>query len=199
MISGEKFMEASSLNYRENLRNQIEEAYCKVVYTYTAHINQAKRIQTVQRRLKWIEIICSALPTCSFLIIIAGASPVCSFVASIIGGLCSLGAIALTLYFKDMYLVENEKRQRHFDTSNRLWSICEDYISLLTDFDQLELIDICNKREQLKNLVAQIYTEAPITDDSSYELARKSLKENEAQFFTQKEINQMLPQNLRHT
>lgn len=76
-------MEASSLNYRENLRNQIEEAYCKVVYTYTAHINQAKRIQTVQRRLKWIEIICSALPTCSFLIIIAGASPAWSFVASI--------------------------------------------------------------------------------------------------------------------
>ena len=46
----------------------------------------------------------------------------------------------------------------------------------LTDFDQLELTDICNKREQLKNLVAQIYTEALITDDSSYELARKSLK-----------------------
>ena len=188
-------MEASFLNYRENLRNQIEESYCKVVYTYTAHINQAKRIQTAQRRLKWIEIVCSALPTCSFLIIIAGASPAWSFVASVIGGLCSLGAIALTLYFKDM----NEIQQRHFNTSNRLWSIREDYVSLLTDFDQLESTDICNKREQLKNLVAQIYTEAPITDDSSYELARKSLQENEAQFFTQKEVNQMLPQNLRHT
>lgn len=192
-------MEASFLNYRENLRNQIEESYCKVVYTYTAHINQAKRIQIAQRRLKWIEIVCSALPTCSFLIIIAGASPAWSFAASIIGGLCSLGAVALTVYFKDVYLVENEIQQRHFDTSNRLWSIREDYVSLLTDFDQLESTDICNKREQLKNLVAKIYTEAPITDDSSYELARKSLKGNETQFFTQEEVNQMLPQNLRHT
>ena len=192
-------MEASFLNYRENLRNQIEEAYCKVVYTYTAHINQAKRIQTFQRWLKRIEIACSALPTCSFLIIIPGASPAWAFVASIIGGLCSLGAVVLTLYFKDMSLFENEIQQRHFDTSNRLWSIREDYVSLLTDFDQLESTDICNKREQLKNLVAKIYAEAPITDDSSYEIARKCLKENEAQFFTQEEVNQMLPKNLRHT
>ena len=102
------------------------------------------------------------------------------------------------IVFKGMYLVENEIQQRHFDTSNRLWSIREDYVSLLTDFDQLESTDICNKRDHLKNLVAKIYTEAPITDDSSYELARKSLKGNEAQFFTQEEVSQMLPQNLRH-
>ena len=76
-------MEASSPNYRENLRNQIEEAYCKVVYTYATHINQVKRMQTVQRWLKRIEIICSALPTCSFLVIIAGASSAWSFMASI--------------------------------------------------------------------------------------------------------------------
>ena len=93
-------MEASFQNYRENLCNQIEESYCKVVYTYTAHINQATRMQIVQRWLKWLEIVCSALPTCSFLIIIAGASPAWSFAASIIGGLCSLGAVAPTLYLR---------------------------------------------------------------------------------------------------
>ena len=51
MISGEKFMEASSQSYRDNLRSQIEEAYGKVVHTYTAHIVQAKRTQKIQKRL----------------------------------------------------------------------------------------------------------------------------------------------------
>ena len=111
---------------------------------------------------------------------------------------CSLLSIALTLYFKDVAPKENEKQIKHFHVSNKLWSIREEYLSLLIDFDTLETDDIRNKREQLKNMVETLYENAPITSNRSYELARRALKKEENQFFTQEEINQILPKNLRH-
>ena len=45
--------------------------------------------------------------------------------------------------------------------------------------------------------LSKIYDDAPLTDSTSYELAQKSLKENQSQFFSREELNQMLPESLR--
>ena len=58
----------------------------------------------------WVEILCSVLPTGSFLVIISGANPTWCFWGSVIGGLCSLGAIALTLYFKKRICVQLKEK-----------------------------------------------------------------------------------------
>lgn len=44
---------------------------------------------------------------------------------------------------------------------------------------------------------SEIYGAAPLTDGKSYAAAQAALKTNEEQFFTQEELNKMLPAHLR--
>lgn len=184
-------METSSRYYEENLYNQIEEAFGKVVYTYTTHIIQAGRIQEQNRTLKWVQVIISAISTGGFLATVIADQVALAWIS----GICSILLLVLSSYFKEMDLTEKQKN--HLQTSNKLWSIREDYLSLLVDFPKLEPSAVALRRDELKNLVSKIYDEAPITDSKSYELARKALKENESQYFTREELNQILPNNLR--
>lgn len=85
----------------------------------------------------------------------------------------------------------------HIKTMNALWLIREHYVSLLTDFGALSEEDIRQKRDLLLEKTAEIYNVAPLTDEKSYEEAQRALKEQEEQFFTQEELNRILPQHLR--
>lgn len=183
-------MEKNSQHYK-NVYNQIEEAYGKVVYTYTTHIIQASRIQKKNSILKWIEIILSATSAGGFLLTVITNTIVLAW----IGGLCSTALLVLSAYFKDLDL--NKKQQDHLATSNKLWSLREDYLSLLIDFDVMEYESIIEKRDNLKEKVAKVYANAPITDSKSYVLAQDALQNNESQFFSREEINQILPIELR--
>lgn len=186
-------MEANSQRYEDNLYNQVEEAFGKVVYTYTTHIIQAGRIQKINRRLKWTQIILSAISTGGFLTtVITDTVPL-----AWIGGLCSTALLVLTAYFKDMDL--SEKQKKHLDTSNLLWSLREDYLSLLVDFPSIGAESAAKIRDQLKERTAKVYADAPITDEKSYKMAQKALQENESQYFTREELNRILPKNLRRT
>ena len=70
-------------------------------------------------------------------------------------------------------------------------------ISLLTDFDALDTQEIIKKRDELVKKSAKIYESAPQTDSKSYAEAQDALKNKEEQFFTQQELNVMLPIHLR--
>lgn len=184
-------METNSQLYKEKLYNQLEEAYGKVVYTYTTHIIQAGRIQKNNRQIKWAHIILSAISTGGFFGTIVSNQIIITW----IGAICSTALLVLTAYFKDMDL--SEKQSEHLNTSNQLWVIRENYLCLLTDFWELETSDVVAKRDQLQKETAQIYSVAPITDSKSYSLAQESLKEKESQYFSRDELNKMLPQSLR--
>ena len=161
-------MEASSLTYREKLNNQIQEAYGKVTYTYTTHIIQAARIKSMDIRIKWTELILSAISAGGFLLTIITNQAVLAW----IGGLCSTALLVLTSCVKE--LEHAEKQKAHLTTSNQLWSVREDYISLLVDFENLTDDEIAIKRDQLKDRTRKIYEHAPVTDAKSYSLAQLS-------------------------
>lgn len=184
-------MGQNSQFYEENLYNQIEEAFGKVVYTYTTHIIQAGRIQKNNRLLKWAQIVLAAISTGGFLTTVITDTAALAW----IGGICSTALLVLTSYFKDMDL--SEKQKAHLNTSNLLWSLREDYLSLLVDFSSINIEDAVRRRDCLKEQTAKVYSSAPITDAKSYELAQKALKENESQYFTRSELNLILPENLR--
>ena len=103
--------------------------------------------------------------------------------------------LVLTAYFKDSDLSAIYKL--HLDTSNKLWLLREQYLSLLTDFPTLPREDVVSRRDDLQERVAAVYASAPLTDNKSYSLAQKALKENESQFFSRQELNKMLPETLR--
>jgi len=183
-------MEPNSQHYK-SVYNQIEEAYGKVVYTYTTHIIQASRIQKRNYRLKWAEIILAAISAGGFLATVITNTAVLAW----IGGLCSTALLVLSAYFKDLDL--NKKQHEHLTTSNKLWPLREDYLSLLVDFDALDYGIIVEKRDHLKEQVAKVYANAPITDEKSYTLAQEALQKKESQFFSRNELNQILPIELR--
>ncbi len=162
-----------------------------MVYTYTTHIIQASRIHQLNIRLKWAELILSALSAGGFLLTVITNTVLLAW----IGGLCSTVLLVLSAYFKDRDFYKDQEAYRN--TSNKLWSLREEYLSLLIDFDELEIDEIHARREQLQAKVSDVYSIAPITDSKSYQLAQKALKEKESQFFTRDELNQILPQELR--
>ena len=184
-------MEASSRPYDPALYNQIEEAYGKVVYTYTTQVIHAGRLYKRYKVLKWGQLILSAISTGGFI----GTLISNQIVLTWVGGICSTALLILTAYFKDTDLSAIHKQ--YLDTSNRLWLLREPYLSLLTDFSTLSREEIVSKRDELQVQVAKVYDEAPLTDAKSYSMAQKSLKESESQFFSRQELNQMLPETLR--
>ena len=62
----------------------------------------------------------------------------------------------------------------------------------MTDFDEISIEEIVRKRDELLDESSEIYCAAPLTK----ELAKESFAIEE-QFFTQEELNKMLPAHLR--
>lgn len=89
------------------------------------------------------------------------------------------------------------EEQKHIDVANSLWSIREDYTSVLTDFDALSENKIMEKRELLKKRTAKVYENAIQTDKRSYAAAQQALQKEEEQFFHEEELVNILPQHLR--
>lgn len=186
---GGKYMEPQSHDI--SLYNQIEEAYGKVVYTYTTQVIHASRLRKRYTALKWGQLVLSAVSTGGFI----GTLISNQILLTWVGGICSTFLLVLTAYFKDADLSTTHKL--HLDTSNKLWLIREQYLSLLTDFSTLSREEVVSRRDNLQERVVAVYASAPLTDNKSYSLAQKALKENESQFFSRKELNQMLPETLR--
>ena len=190
-MNGGVYMETNFQQHKDTLYSTLEDAYGKVVYTYTTQIIHAGRLKKRNTILKWLQIILSAVSTGGFL-----GSVVTNQTALIwIGGLCSTALLVLTAYFKDSEF--SNIYMRHHTTSNDLWTIREEYIALLTDFPILSIDEVIKKRDELREKTSEIYKNAPITDEKSYALAQKAIKNGESQFFTREELNKMLSEKLR--
>ena len=178
-------------SYKDALKVQIREAYGRLVFTYTTHLKQADQLITINKCIKYSQIILSAITTGGIFTAIIWNQTIASWVSAIF----STALLGLNLYIKDFNLADDIKR--HCLTSDDLWIIREKYVSLLTDFDTLSERKIAHIRDKLQKQTAKIYRSAPKTNTKSYMEAKKTLKENEEQFFTSTEIDRMLPEHLR--
>jgi len=192
--NGEKFMELNSQNsQRYKFESQIREAYGRIVYTQTCHYKIVERLHLINNRIKFSQVVLSAMTTGSFIVTIFSNEKI----SSIIGAALSLFLLMLNTYVKNTALIEDA--QKHQQTSNLLWKIREEYVSLLTDFDTLNDDTIIKKRDDLQERSAEIYSNAPRTDLRSYKKAQKALKYNEEQTFSDHEIDILLPNSIRRS
>ena len=106
-------MDTNSLNSDFTLYNQIEEAYGKVVYSYTTQVIHAGRLHKKYTALKWFQLILSAVSTGGFI----GTLISNQIILTWVGGICSTLLLVLTAYFKDVDLSAIHKR--HLKTSNQ--------------------------------------------------------------------------------
>lgn len=174
------------------LEGQLREMYGRVAYTHKTHEKMADRYVARYKRIKVGEIALSAFSSGSLLIAVFGDSPT----ATIIGAVLSTLLLGLTLYFKEATLGENA--QKHTEIASKLWAAREALLSLLTDMhDGRDVGEIRVERDKLNTALADVYRSAPRTDGAAYAAAQKALKEQEELFFSDSELDHLLPSALR--
>lgn len=175
-----------------SLEGQLREMYGRVAYTHKTHEKMADGCVCRYRLVKTVEIWLSALATGSLLFAVFGDSRG----ATIVGALVSTVLLGLTLYFREAML--GEQAQKHTEAGAKLWGVRENLLSLLVDLREGRSIDDVRKeRDRLNLTLEEIYKGAPRTDDRAYAAAQKALKESQDLFFTDAELDRMLPERLR--
>ena len=185
-------MERNSRNSQGyKLESQIREAYGRVTYSQTCHDKFINRVVKLDDRIKVWQIVLSGVTTSGFVVTIFSNDNI----AGILGAVVSLALLILNTYIKNFNL--SGIAQEHKKASDLLWKIREEYVSLLTDFEMLDAGEIRNKRDELQERTAEVYSNLPRTDAKSYQAAQKALKTEEEQTFSEEEIDIMLPSSIR--
>ncbi|MBU9427234.1 SLATT domain-containing protein [Burkholderia gladioli] len=174
------------------LEGQLREMYGRAAYTHKTHEKMADRYFARYRAFKTTEIVLSAATASSLLLAVLGDT----HLGTVVGAAFSAILLGFTLYFKEAGLTE--KAQKHSEVASNLWAIREALLSLLVDMkDGRDVGQIRDERDHINERLKQIYASAPRTDSAAYAAAQKALKDAEELFFTDAELDKMLPKQLR--
>ena len=184
-------MEKNSRDNKYKIESQLREQYGKVVYTYTCHLNIVDRYKKIDRGIKLGQIMLSGITSAGFISIIFYDT----WLIKLGGAVLSFGLFFLNSCIK--FFEINNKITSHKKAADELWLIREQYLSLITDINILEIEKIIKERERLIRETSKVYKASPSTDSKSFKAAQKALKEDEHQYFTSHEIDIMLPEDLR--
>jgi hypothetical protein len=185
----------ASDNGKSALEAQLRENYGKTVYSHKVQEKCADDYSEKLRRIKLLQIILSAMTAGTLIATFFGDNKAGTIIAVVL----STSLLALNTYTKDYDL--GELAQKHVETATRIWSIRESYLSLLTDLSDgnINLEEAITKRDELQELLASVYLNAPRTNSKAYAAAQKALKINEELTFSDEEIDKFLPAPLRRT
>jgi hypothetical protein len=196
--SGEKSLEQHSQTNdspesRHILEGQLRESFGRVVYSHKTHEKCADILLERLSTIKLWQIILSAITTGGFLSVFLGAGEV----GAAIGVLVSTTLLVLNAYTKNYDL--GELAQKHKQTANDIWLIREKYSSLITDLAMGEkpLESLQKERDVLVEDLHSVYTGAPSTTSQAYKKAQEALQHNEDMTFSDKEIDDFLPKELK--
>ena len=175
-----------------SLEGQLREMYGRAAYTHKTHEKMADGYIRRYRLIKLVEIGLSALAAGSLLIAVFGDSRI----GTVVGAALSTILLGLTLYFKEATL--GEQAQKHTVVSSKLWGVREALLSLLVDMhDGRAVEEVRAERDRLNALLEDIYKSVPRTDGRAYAAAQRALKADQELFFTDDELDRMLPKRLR--
>lgn len=186
--------DSNSPTLMKTLEGQLREMYGRAAYTHKTHEKMADGYISRYRLIKTFEIIVSALATGSLLLAVFGDSRC----ATIAGAALSTVLLGLTLYFKEATL--GEQAQKHTVVASKLWGVREALLSLLVDMNDGRLSDeVRFERDKLNAALEDIYRGAPRTNSAAYRAAQKALKDAEELYFSDAELDKLLPRQLRST
>lgn len=175
-----------------SLEGQLREMYGRAAYTHKTHEKMADGYIRRYQLVKGAEIFLSAVTAGSLLVSVFGESKA----GVIVGAVLSTVLLALTLYFKEAAL--GEQAQKHSVVASKLWGVREALLSLLIDMhDGRNVDEVRQTRDQLNSVLEDIYNSAPRTDSDAYAAAQQALKQEQELFFTDAELDHMLPEPLR--
>lgn len=175
-----------------SLEGQLREMYGRAAYTHKTHQKMADGYIDRYKLIKLVEIVLSTVVSTSLLVALFGKSET----ATAVGAILSAVLAGCTLYFKEATL--GEQAQLHTEVGAKLWGAREALLSLLVDLkDGRSVEEIREERDRLNAELEEIYKAAPRTNSKAYVEAQVALKNAEELFFTDEELNKMLPMQLR--
>jgi hypothetical protein len=121
------------------LESQVRECFGRCAYTHKTHERMADRHARWLQRVKWAQIILSALTTAGAVGVIFSHDSVFFPYATL---LLAVATLILNSYVKDVD--PGQLAQKHREAASDIWNIREAYLSLLTDKDRCS----CKKGKQ---------------------------------------------------
>jgi len=172
---------------------QIRELFGRVVWTHKTHEKCADILKKRSSNVKLMQIILSAVTTTGIMVSVFGDEKWVGVVTALI----STSLLGLNTYLKKHDL--GQIAQKHANSATALWNIRETYLSLLTDIkaENISVDEIVSKRDKLQKELLGLYKGAPRTISKAYKEASEALKTNEELTFSDEEIDNFLPKELR--
>ncbi|MEG0589924.1 SLATT domain-containing protein [Aurantimicrobium sp.] len=179
-------------NLAQPLESQLREMYGRLAYTHKTHLKMADALIDRYTLVKRVEIGLSALSSGTLVVAAFGDSKW----GTLFGAVLSTILLGLILYVKEESM--GEYAQRHTETASKLWGLRERMLSLLTDLRAgADVETIRTARDDVNSQLEAIYKAAPRTDGKSYAAAQNALKNAEELYFSEKELDHLLPPALR--
>lgn len=171
----------------------VRESFGRVAYSHKTHEKAAEIEESKNKKVKWTNIVLTTLTSGTLISTIITNQTVLLYVTTVLSALL-LGFTIFQLSFNPA-----EKAEKHRYIAKELWYIREKYVNLMADIINRQLSNdfIISRRNQLIEELKLVYKFAPQTDSKSYEEARKALKLKEELTFSDGEIDQFLPNELR--
>ena len=178
---------------RSILEGQLRECYGRVVYSHKTHEKCADILLSRLSRIKLWQIILSAITTGGFIAAVFGAGNI----GALLGILVSTALLVLNAYTKNYD--SGELSQKHRQAGADLWRIREKYLSLITDLriGEKPIEKLQAERDDLLDELHSVYSGAPSTTYQAYKKAQEALKQREDMTFSDDEIDDFLPKELR--
>lgn len=186
-------MDEEDVKYRNALLAQIKDAYGRVESTYTTHWKQRDIYFGRSKKINCCEIILSSISTTGLVGFLISEK----WWVALVGTIFSAISLSLTLYTKDANY--EDLVRAHRKAADDLWPLREKYISLMTDFNLLSTSAIIEKRDEFEEELSKIYKATPTTSSEAFKLTRKALKIGDNPFFSQSELESIMPLHLRKT
>lgn len=173
----------------------IRESYGRIVYSHKTHEKAAERLNTVIKRVKWINLLLVVLTFGGVLNALIRGGLVGNVATTIASGL----ALALAIY--QMSFNPGKEILEHRSTANKLWQLREEFANLIGDARDNALADgqIRRLRDNLTKRLGEVYADAPSTTAKDYWRAQQSLYPGEEMTFSKGEVERFLPPEVRES
>lgn len=171
----------------------IKESFGRVVYSHKTHEKDAEIASHAARTFKWVNIIITTLTSGTLISTIVTNQIVLTYISTF------LSAVMLALVIFQLSFDPEEESEKHRQLAKELWHIREQYVNLIADITSGHINEdtIVTRRNELIEKLKLVYKFAPNTSSKAYKKAQDALKINEELTFSDDEIDQFLPKELR--
>lgn len=173
---------------------EIRQTFGRVAVTHKTHEKEAERKVRQNLALTWTNLTVITLTLGATL-----AVPLTEGLAAEIVSICS-ATVAFGFACVQLSFQPQRSAEEHRTCAKEFLGIRDQYLALIADQsdEAISLDELRAKRQMLSVRLNELFAHAPQTSASSYKKAEKALGSSESLTFSDKEIDRMLPRELRH-